>query len=358
MYYDFRKIDSFNCFLNIVLSRRGLGKTFGRILRCVKRFKKSKKRFIYVVETREMVKELARNNGDKFFAGVVRYLKDSRSKKDKELLDFIEKGTKLDTDEDKYYSGITGSTILIGGECAGYIVAFNDFANLKRNNFDNVSEVIIDEFIPESIDIRTLKNPYKFVSVIQSIARTRDIKIYMLANSIRLSDPTLTALGLNNLKLGEFRFLKDEYGIFGCCHYVDNKEYNDFSIMADKSVAGRFAKIMGHSELDENIFKTSFNEDLMINGKIKASRLVACFHTDLGSFRLHISKDTKEFYCLYDYGNNINNRFCFNKKLISPTVKYNCEFKEALEKLYENKAIKFDSLNTFLIFCDLLKINA
>ena len=53
MYYDFSKIDGYNCPVKIVISRRGLGKTFGKLKMCTERFVTKQNRFIYVVETGE-----------------------------------------------------------------------------------------------------------------------------------------------------------------------------------------------------------------------------------------------------------------------------------------------------------------
>lgn len=357
MYYNYNKINSYNAPINIVLSRRGLGKTFSRVLAGVRDCYEHNKMFIYVVETREMVKELARNKGDKFFIAIIEYLKKSNSKRNKKLLQFIENGTSLEDNENNYKSNIIGSTITIGGRCAGYIVALNDFSNLKRNNFDNVSTIIVDEFIPEKRDIRTLQNPRKLVSIIQSIARIRGIRVYMLANTICLVDPILTAFGLTNLKLGEWRFIKDDFGLLVVCHYVDNNDYQEFNAVADKSVAGRLAKLLKLDNLDKNEFNTGISNEYLLGDNVAPSSFVCCFHTGAGSMRMHITKDHNYYYMLYDYGNNTRNRFCFDKKFVSPTVRYNTEFKDILFNLYENKRVKFDAPETFYIFCDLLKIN-
>lgn len=356
MYYDYTKINSYNAPINIILSRRGLGKTFTRVLSGIRDAFEHDKMFIYVVETREMVKELARNRGDKFFIAVINYLKNSKSKRNQKLLKYIENGTILESSDD-IKSNIIGSTITIGGKTAGYIVALNDFSNLKRNNFDNVATVIVDEFIPEKRDIRTLQNPRKLVSIIQSIARLRGIKVYMLANTICLVDPILTAFGLTNLKIGEWRFLKDEYGLLAVCHYVDNKDYEEFKTVADKSVAGRLAKLLKLDNLDKNEFNIGLNNEYIINDNIMPSSFVCCFHCASGSIRMHVTKDHNFYYMLYDYGNNTRNRFCFDKKYISPTVRYNIEFKDILTTLYENKRVKFDAPETYYIFCDLLGVN-
>ena len=75
MYYNWRKIDGYGCPLKIVLSRRGLGKTFKVVQnKGIWRFLTKEKMFIYVVETKEMVKQLCMNKGEKFFCNIIYFL--------------------------------------------------------------------------------------------------------------------------------------------------------------------------------------------------------------------------------------------------------------------------------------------
>ena len=60
MYYDWSRIETYDCPLKIVVSRRGLGKTFAKVKMVIEKFLTKGNKFIYVVETGEMVKELAK----------------------------------------------------------------------------------------------------------------------------------------------------------------------------------------------------------------------------------------------------------------------------------------------------------
>ena len=56
VYYDWSIVEGYDAPVNVVLAKRGIGKTFGRVLnRGIRRFEKLKSRFIYVVETEDMV---------------------------------------------------------------------------------------------------------------------------------------------------------------------------------------------------------------------------------------------------------------------------------------------------------------
>ena len=73
MFYDYSKIDGYHCPIKIVVSRRGLGKTFGKLKSYTEKFLDKGERFIYIVETGEMVKELTKNNGEKFWSALLDY---------------------------------------------------------------------------------------------------------------------------------------------------------------------------------------------------------------------------------------------------------------------------------------------
>ena len=281
MYYDFSKIDGYNCPVKIVISRRGLGKTFGKIKCFVERFVTRLDRFIYVVETDEMVKELTRNNGEKFWSALLEYYEKQDTsrkryfyKKITELLLVDDDNEENDNDrlfKRKVGAKISGGTIKINGETAGYIVSLNSYGELKRNNFAKVKNILVDEFISEKLDKTSLDNPRKVSSIIQSIARLKDINLYLLGNAIRKDDSILSRMGF---KLNEYGFYKkyDDFGLFCVLHFVNPNEYTAFAEAHNKSVAGRFAKMIGETNEEENKFLDNLPETRRLtNFKYKKS---------------------------------------------------------------------------------------
>lgn len=359
MYYDYRIIDGYGAPIVVIVAKRGIGKTFGRVMRAIKRFKEHSRRFIYVVETEDMVDVLSQNRGEKFFSKVIEYLEKQKSNKGKKLLNFILSAEIEETEKisSGAKSNIRGGTIYINGKTAGYIVSLNGFSKLKRNNFIDIKEIIVDEFIPETIDARSLKNTYKLVNIIQSIARTQtDVKIYLLGNAIRLNDDILVKLKLNNLKPGEIRKVYDKYGLLVVGHYVNNSEYKEFEELANKSVAGRLANITGENNEEENKFIDEIDKDLLIPQKMKPSHFIFALHDENNSIRIHATKDYSSYYVLEDYGTNKNNRYCIDKKGITSVVKYVPEYKDYVLKLYNNNLLKFENSYVFMIFKKILKI--
>lgn len=271
MYYNYSKMDSYHCPIKIVVSRRGLGKTFGKLKKYTEKFVTSKKRFIYIVETGEMVKELTRNNGEKFWSALIEYYSECNSARKRyfyerltELKVYDSEDENLGDDETilkrSVNAKIIGGTIKINGETAGYIIDMNSFGELKRNNFNGVRYILVDEFITEKLDKTALENPRKIASIIQSIGRLRDIEIYMLGNAIRFDDPILSRMGF---KLDRYGFYKkyDEHGLLAILHFVDPSDYPEFAEAHDKSVAGRFAKMIGETNEEENKFLEDLPKD-------------------------------------------------------------------------------------------------
>lgn len=356
MYYNYRTIDGYNAPITVILSKRGLGKTFGRVFRSMRRFIENQRRFIYVVETEDMVQTLSQNRGEKFFSKIIEYLEKNPTVRNKKMLEYME-GSKSEITEGDVVNKIKGGTIIIGGVTAGYIVSMNGFAKLKRNNFVNVAEVIVDEFIPETIDVRSLKNAYKLVSLIQSIARTDNIKVYLLGNTVRLNDNILLKLKLTHLKPGEIRKVYDKFGLIVVCHYVDNSQYKEFTELADRSVAGRLAALTGEDNLEENKFGDEISNELLIPDKPRPSHFIMCLHGEAGSIRIHATKDHSEYYVLEDYGRNLNNRYCFDKRYATNVVKYYDVWKEALFELFQNNRVLFQDSTVYMIFKNILKLD-
>ena len=358
MYYSYRKIDSYNSRIRIILSRRGLGKTFGALMKGIREFYKTRRRFIYVVETEKMIEELSINKGEKFLCNILEFLKSHPTKRNELLLSFLEDDdTEIEEDEKSLIKSktklnmITGRTIKLGGEVAGYIVSLSGYGDLKRNNFIDVKYIIVDEFIPEKTDIRYIENPKKLVSIIQSISRLKqDVIVYLLGNSIRLNDPILDRFHCCDIKLGEMRKIKDEKGLFCVCHYVDPKEYPQFAKASDDSVAGRLAKIMQEESLDLNVFANAIDKNLLIPERRKASSLLFCLHGQDLSIRINQTKDHIQYYVMEDYGENERQRICIDNKFRSPGVLYMPEWKDVLINKFENKQILFDTSMSYLIF--------
>lgn len=274
IFIDFRKLDGYQCPCKIVVGRRGLGKTFGKKRKAIERFVTKGERFVYIVETGEMVKELTQNNGEKFFADIIEeYAKYDTSRKRyfyKKLseLKLVDDDT-VENKEDSIFkrthnAKVSGGTIKINGDTAGYIVDINSFGEVKRNAFIKVTFIFVDEFISEKMDKTTLDYPRRISSLVQSIARLRNVNIFMAGNAIRFDDPVLSRMGFKIDRYGYYKKYIDGE-LFAVLWFIDPNDYPEFAEAHNKSVAGRFAKLMGETNEEENKFISDLPKERRLN---------------------------------------------------------------------------------------------
>lgn len=362
MYYNWSKADSYQTPVRGAIGKRGIGKTFGPFKTAMLDVIEEGSTFIYVVENKEQVKTLAQDKGVKFFEALKDYAMD-HPKTHKGLLykELIEGTTEVEEDElDEAFKTTTelkGGTIRLNHKNIGYIMAWDDFANIKRNNFPKTTKyILVDEFMPEVIDKNSMQIARKIVSLVQSIARTRDIIIYLMSNALRRTDALLDKLKCSNIQLGEAKIISDKYGPLVYMEYIDPSNYKKLNEKQDSSVAGRLATLLGEDNLDLNVFRDELKTSEIIPSEPKPCTLICCLHGPMGSVRISMTKDHKDIYVFEDYGQNTRKRYCIDMKYIAPAVLYVPEYKDYLINLYRRGLCKFQSTNIKIIFLTNLKI--
>lgn len=364
-YYNWTKADSYNCPIRGAIGKRGIGKTFGPFKASILDACKYGYGFIYVVENKEQIKTLAQDRGAKFFEAIKQYALDNpNTHKGILYKKLIEGETEVEGEDlDNVFNTSTeikGGTIRLNKKNIGYIMAWDDFANIKRNNFPlSIKRILIDEFMPEVIDKNSIQIARKITSLIQSIARTReDIIIYLMSNALRRTDSLLDKLKVSNIKLGEAKIVYDDYGPLLYIEYINPDLYNELNKIQDKSVASRFARLVNEDNLDRNIFRDELKDNEIIPSEPKACSLICCLHTESGSVRISITKDHKDVYVFEDYGENTKKRYCIDKRFIAPSVLYVPEYKDYITLLYNKGICRFASANIKAIFKEALNIKA
>lgn len=320
-YYDYSKIDGYNCPVKIVVSRRGLGKTFGKVKMCTEEFVTNQDRFIYVVETDEMVKELSRNDGEKFWANLLEYYKQFNTSRKRYFYNKIV-SLKLDYSEEekqelksKIVTKIVSGTIKINGETAGYIVALNNFSELKRNNFAKVKTIIVDEFISEKLDKTVLDNPRKVSSIIQSAIRLKNCRIYLLGNTVRKDDPILARIGFKLDNYGYYKYLNKKGKLFAVLHFVNPEDYPEFAEAHEDSVAGQFAEMMGETHEEENKFISDLPDCRRLRMPCKYKKGGTMFNIVRGDDIISIKQlENGRFACVPFAGFGAKTLYCLNEK--------------------------------------------
>lgn len=362
LYYSWSKADSYECPIRGAVGKRGIGKTFGPFKTAMLDVIEDGATFIYVVENKEQVKTLAQDKGVKFFEALKQYAEENpKTHRGVLYKALIEGESKVDEDElDDIFNTTTqikGGTIRLNDKNIGYIIAWDDFANIKRNNFPKTTKyILVDEFMPEIVDKNSLLIGRKIVSLVQSIARTRDIIIYLMSNALRRTDPLLEKLRVSNIQLGEAKIVSDKYGPLVYMEYIDPANYEALNEIQDSSVAGRLATLLGEDNLDKNVFRDELLAKEIIKDETKPCTLICCLHGPLGSIRVSMTKDHKEVYIFEDYGQNTKKRYCIDLKYISPNVIYAPDYKNYLISLYKLGICKFQSSAIKTIFLENLNI--
>lgn len=260
IYYDYSKVDGYSAPIKIVVGPRGVGKTFGKKRKAIEKMITNTRRFIYVVESGEDIKKLTMNGGEKFFSDILEVYEKGESSRDRYFAKkLISTEVEGEVDEKLFKktgaTKIAGGTLKVNGETAGYILDLNSFGNLKRNAFTNISTVLIDEFMSEKFDKTTLELPRKIVSLVETVARTKDMQIYMLGNTVRHDDPVLARMGFRLKKYGIYK-IYDEFGLLAVLDFVNPDDYPEYKEKHARSVAGRLAKLMGEDNENSNEFKS------------------------------------------------------------------------------------------------------
>ncbi len=163
MYYDYSKILTYNAFLNFLIGERGVGKTYGASKFVTKQFINKGEEFVYIKRFKSDLQKAV----PEFFQELV---------KNNEFSDH-----ELSAKSSKFY---------IDNQKCGYALSLTTAQSLKSTNFPNVKNIIFDEFIVEEGGQYYLKNEVEiFLGLIETIARMRDVRIFMLGNAVTVTNP-------------------------------------------------------------------------------------------------------------------------------------------------------------------------
>ena len=198
MFYDYEKILSYNAFLNFLIGERGVGKTYGASKFITKRFINKGEEFVYI---RRYKSELQKSVPE-FFKALIN---------NEEFPDH-----KLTT---------KGNKFMIDDITAGYAFSLSTAQSLKSTNFPKVKTIIFDEFIIEEGQNHYLKNEVEnFLGAIESIARMRDVRVFMLANAVTVTNPYFIYFDITLPYNTDIKTYKDGLILI---QYMNNQEYRE-----------------------------------------------------------------------------------------------------------------------------------
>ena len=198
MYYDYTKILTYNAFINFLIGERGVGKTYGASKFVTSRFINKGEEFVYIRRYKSELQKAV----PEFFKALV----NNNEFPDHEL------ATK-------------GNKFMIDDKVAGYSFSLSTAQSLKSTNFPKVKTIIYDEFIIEEGQNHYIKNEVEnFLGMIESISRMRDVRIFMLANAVTITNPYFIYFDISLPYNTDIKTYKD--GLI-LVQYMYNKEYRE-----------------------------------------------------------------------------------------------------------------------------------
>lgn len=319
MYYDLSKILSYNAFLNFLIGERGVGKTYSVSKFVTKKFINNSDEFVYIRRYKSDLKKSI----PKFFTALV----NNNEFPDHKL-------------------SYKGDNFIIDDKIAGYGITLTMAQSLKSTNFPNVKYIIFDEFILENDGHRHyLQNEVEvFLGLVETIARMRDIKIFMLGNAVTITNPYFIFFDVNLPYNSDIRTYKD--GLI-LVNYMKNEEYRKAK---HESKLGRLTEGTDYSKYAiDNSFRLD-NKDF-IEKKSGSSRCAFAFKYKDNVFGVWFDYDVGKIFVSNDYTEGVQYLACTledhkpNTMLLNSAKQYSA-FKTFIQNYklgnvyYENIKIK------------------
>ena len=297
IYYNYDRIISYNALLNILVGPRGIGKTFGATEFVTDQFIKKNHEFVYLRRYKTELSKSCKN----FFSSLIKEDKFPNHSLENKGLNFI-----------------------IDSKIAGYGMTLSTAQQLKSSNFPNVRTIIFDEFLIEPGQGHYLKNEvFAFLGLIETIARTRNIRVFMLGNSVTEINPYFLFFDITIPYNNDIKLFKDGMILL---QYIQKLDFQT----AKKET--RFGKLVAGTDYEDYAIENKFIDEnkLFIEKKTGNSKFSFSFIYKSKIYGIWIDYNNGKMYVSNDY---IDNGLCFatttddhspNTMLYSIAKKYNC----------------------------------
>ena len=194
-YYNLKPILSKNADYNIIIGERSNGKTYGVLKHCIERYQTNKEKFVYIRRWKE---DIIGKRGDVIFNSIVQNGEIAKITNNDFNNCVLSSGKFYFSNYDeKLKKSIPSNDYFC------HLVSLSDMEHDKSLSFHGVKNIVFDEFLTRRY---YLKDEFMiFMNVLSTIIRDRkDVKIFMLGNTVNKYCPYFTELGITieNLKQG------------------------------------------------------------------------------------------------------------------------------------------------------------
>lgn len=327
MYFDLNKIISYNAFLNIIIGERGTGKTYSCSKFVTNDFIKHDNQFVYIRRYKTELKKAIPS----FFSPLI-------------------------TNNEFQNHNLKNSgyeKLIIDDNIAGFGIALTQAQTLKSVNFNKVKNIIFDEFIAEN-GIYLKNEVHSFLSLIETIARMRNVRIFMLANSATISNPYFLEFNLNLPYNNEIKLFKDGLILL---NYTKNLEYRQ----AKKQT--KFGKLIEGTDFADFAIDNKFilDNNTFLGKKTGSSKFIFAFSYQNDVFGVWCDYTIGKMFVSNDYienthiftttieNHNANTLLIENARNYNVWRKFLNSFKSG-SLYFENQKIKNATMNVIKMF--------
>lgn len=289
---------SYNAKVNFLIFQRGTGKSFAYKHLVISKFLETGKQFVYLRRYKNEI-SLAKNE---FFNDMRKHFPNH----------------KLETKGRYFY---------IDDKKAGYCYALSLGSDLKSVALPDVGYIIFDEVVPEGTYRDYLPNEcMQFASVVSSVFRHREIKIFMLANKVSSITPYQVFF---NIPPFDKTFYDKKHSIL---IFVDEDVAVDFEAdheLNDFEVVFKDTDYFGYNSKNETLIdETSFVAKRPLNSKLQflikiGKDYYGCYYADGGRIWFDNNTDkTHPIKFTYDLDNLKETEILYNNtKNYASTIK-------------------------------------
>lgn len=294
----------------------GVGKSYGIKKYVIKRFLKKHKQFIYLRRYDTELKKSLKDN--EFFKDIAN---------DPEL-----------TNNEMY---IRGDKFYINDMLAGYAIPLSKASIFKSVPFPDVDIIIYDEFLIDNNTYHYIPDePEKLLDFMETVGRLRNIKVFLLGNSISLINPYFDYFNISLPYNSDIKTFKEGLILI---NYIKNEVYREvkresnFGKLIDGTKYGSYA-------IDNEFLKDNYN---FIKKKSPKSKFFFNLILNGHTYGVWMDYNSNDMYISKHYNNNHPVTITFNYQDHSENtimLKSKSVFFQNLVKHYQNGWLYFETL--------------
>lgn len=306
-YYNPQRLLSYNCLWNFINGERGNGKTYAFKKLCIDRFIKHEEEFIWL---RRYETELA---------DIRLWFNDIKEK------------------YPNYEFKVNAGKFYINDKVAGYYFPLSKALTKKSVPYPNVKRIVFDEYIIAKGNYHYLRNEVRCLQdLYETVARTRDVYLYCIANSISELNPY--HIYFNMVSKGRFTRIQEDMIL----------ETTDTINYRQAKANTRYGKMIKDTDYGRFAIDNEFVEDNHEFIEQKTPKAINRFNIKIGTKTIGIWMDTSvgKIFCCSSYNSTLP-MYCITTNDMKPNyliLKATSNYMKTLKNAFEYGFIYYESM--------------